>query len=51
MSWLGKILFRKYQPARRRKEMRFLGLALFLAVLFCLLLGAIIFLLYAQNRI
>ena len=47
---LGKILFGKYPPERRRKEMWNLSLGLSLGVIVCVVFGLIIFILYKQGR-
>jgi len=48
INWLGKLLFGKYAPSVRRKHVRFLGLALLLAVVTCVVVAD--FLYYLQQR-
>jgi hypothetical protein len=51
MEWLGNVPFGKHDRALRRKNVRFLGLALILALFVCLLMGGLFYLLYRQGRI
>ncbi len=51
MDWMGKLIFGRMHPGRRRKELRMLALALLLASLLCLIIGGAIYVLSAQNRI
>jgi len=51
MNLIGKILFSKLQPSRRRRDVRFLFLSLFLGLMFCAAFGCILFFLNKQGRI
>jgi len=47
---LGKVLFPKYPPNRRRKEMKDLRLGIFLGAISCIIIGLLIYTLYRQGR-
>jgi hypothetical protein len=51
MNFIGNILFSKLQPSRRRRDVRFLFLSLFLGLMFCAAFGCILFFLNKQGRI
>jgi hypothetical protein len=51
MNLIGKILFPKIQPSRRRRDVRFLFLSVLLGLMFCALFGAMLFILNKQGRI
>ncbi len=48
MKWLGKLFFGQYDRAIRRKYLRFLAVALLLALLVCLAVGGLLYLLYQR---
>jgi hypothetical protein len=50
-SWLGKVFFGKYDRAVRRQHVRWLGVALLLALMICLVFGVLLFLLNQQGRL
>jgi len=51
IDWLGKLLFRKYDRAVRRKHVRFLGLALLLAMGICLIIAGFMYVLNREGRL
>lgn len=48
---LGKLLFPKYHPSRRRKEIQFLKLGLVLGGLLSVIIGLILYALFVQGRL
>jgi len=51
MNWLNRFLFGNFDRTVRRKNARTLGWALLFALVFCLLIGGLLYLLNRQGRI